>query len=80
MCCMSSDVYLCCVSVLAVDDLCVSADVVGNLEGCRSDLLNVLQLYALGQLYQCHTAIHPINVKDRKIRNDSADTPDSCLR
>jgi hypothetical protein len=39
----------------------------------------VFQLDALSQLNQCHTTIHPVNVKDGEIRNDSANTADGGL-
>lgn len=59
--------------------LCVCANVLGDLEWCRGHLLDVLQLYSLGQLYQCDTTVLPVDIEDGEIRNDSANASDSGL-
>lgn len=79
LCCLIANVCLYCVSIPPNKYLCVSANVVGDLERCRRNLLNVFQLDALGQFHQCHTTIHSVNVEDGEIRNDSADTTNSGL-
>lgn len=40
----------------------------------------MLQFDALGQLHQCHAAVHSVNIEDCEVRNDSADTSDRRLR
>jgi hypothetical protein len=59
--------------------LCVCTNVLGDLERRRRHLLNVLQLDTLGQLYQSHTTVLPVDVEHGEIRNDSADTADGGL-
>jgi hypothetical protein len=39
----------------------------------------VLQLYTLGQLYQSHTTVLPVDIEHGEIRNDSANTTDGGL-
>ena len=59
---------------------CVNSDVVGDLEGGRSDLLNVLQFDALCQLHQGHTTVDPVNIEDSEIGDNSANTVHCSLR
>ena len=59
---------------------CVNTDVVGNLEGGRSDFLNVVQLYTLCQLNQSHATVDPVDIEHCKIGDDSTDTANSRLR